>query len=335
MKNNMDKISIIVIGYNAEKYMARFLDSALSQKDDNFEVIFVDDGSTDGTAKIAQEYSEFVNYTYLYKKNGGIVSARKKGVEQSSGKYILMADSDDFLAPDALMSYRNALNQYAEYDPDIIITDLFENGLRHSFRKTKAAEEYKIFSGDEYLKDVMSLKIQHFMFGKLYKRSFILCAGYLLYPNVSMAEDWMSNILFGYYNPVAVYTNTATYYYCFNVNSMSRSENPSVLKQADTIEYIEQFFSNNGIYEKYYSLICFLWFSYAYHYLEFNFNYKFKKQIINRCREHIVGYDKNEYCIEFQKDRSIWQRILFYLFYWNCPIAYLWNSILITIRRRK
>lgn len=95
------KISIIVPAYNEEKHIARCLDSILNQTFTDFEVICVDDGSTDNTFDILSKYAEKDTRILPYKniKGKGVSSARNYGIELSKGEYIGFVDSDDFIQP--------------------------------------------------------------------------------------------------------------------------------------------------------------------------------------------------------------------------------------------
>ena len=96
-------ISVIVPVYNVERYLPMCLESIVQQCMDDYEVILVNDGSTDSSGAICDEFaakhSEFRN---IYQKNQGVASARNRGVEEAKGEYILFLDSDDFLVPDAI-----------------------------------------------------------------------------------------------------------------------------------------------------------------------------------------------------------------------------------------
>ena len=112
-------VGIITTCYNGETYLARCLDSVLAQTYDEIEFILVNDGSTDNTGKIANEYiSKFRNRGYVYKyiiqKNGGLANAVNAGLKIFSGKYIMLADSDDILEPDCIL--RKV--EYLENNPD-------------------------------------------------------------------------------------------------------------------------------------------------------------------------------------------------------------------------
>lgn len=116
------KISIIVPVYKVEKYISATIDSLLNQNYDNFEVILVDDGSPDRAGDICNEYATRDNRVIVYhKENGGVTSARKMGVEKSTGEWIVFVDGDDLLTPDALTSWYQLAK---ENDADYILTPM-------------------------------------------------------------------------------------------------------------------------------------------------------------------------------------------------------------------
>lgn len=89
------KISIIIPAYNREDTIHFALDSLLRQTFQDFEVIIIDDGSTDNTAKIVEMYKRS-NFKYIYQENSGVSVARNKGIDLASGEVICFLDSDDF-----------------------------------------------------------------------------------------------------------------------------------------------------------------------------------------------------------------------------------------------
>ena len=97
----MVKVSVIIPVYNTGKYLRRCLDSVIMQTLGNIEIICVDDGSTDESARILEEYADRDDrIKVIYKQNGGLVSARKVGVIAAEGEYIGYVDSDDWIEPD-------------------------------------------------------------------------------------------------------------------------------------------------------------------------------------------------------------------------------------------
>ena len=107
------KYSVIIPVFNTADYLPRCMDSLLCQRTDGWEVILVDDGSTDGVSpalcdRYADENPSFVRV--IHRPNGGLGAARNTGIEASTGDYLLFLDSDDFLMPDALRK----LSEHAE-----------------------------------------------------------------------------------------------------------------------------------------------------------------------------------------------------------------------------
>lgn len=120
-------ISIIIPAYNVEKYLSRCLDSIINQNNfskykDNIEIIIINDGSFDDTAKIASEYCNEYNFINMYSQpNGGLSAARNFGLQNSSGKYIWFIDSDDWIDQD---SFQIIFNEISKADIDILEFDV-------------------------------------------------------------------------------------------------------------------------------------------------------------------------------------------------------------------
>ena len=96
-------ISVIIPVYNQEKYVGKCIRSVLGQSFQDFEVIIVNDGSTDKSLKICQKYAESdPRITVIDKQNDGVTLARKDGVLKSQGDYLFFIDSDDYLVKNAL-----------------------------------------------------------------------------------------------------------------------------------------------------------------------------------------------------------------------------------------
>ena len=93
-----DLISVIVPIYNVEKYINRCIDSIIEQTYTNLEIILVDDGSTDNSGSICDEYAKKDNrIKVIHKENGGVSSARNVGLDTAIGQYITFVDSDDYI----------------------------------------------------------------------------------------------------------------------------------------------------------------------------------------------------------------------------------------------
>lgn len=101
VKKTMNKsVSVIIPAFNAAKYLAEALDSALAQTYLPVEILLIDDGSTDNTAGIVKKYGDKIRY--FYQENQGIGAARNTGVHLAEGDYISFLDADDYWTPDKL-----------------------------------------------------------------------------------------------------------------------------------------------------------------------------------------------------------------------------------------
>lgn len=112
----MDTISVIVPAYNIAPWLGRSLDSLLAQTHPDLEIIVVDDGSTDNTAEVMREYAaKSDKIRTIFKENGGVTSARLRGVQESTGDWIAFMDGDDYVEPQMYARLlENALNAGAD-----------------------------------------------------------------------------------------------------------------------------------------------------------------------------------------------------------------------------
>lgn len=119
----MCKFSVIIPVYNMEKYLSECVESVLSQNFKDFEIILVDDGSTDSSKEICDQYSDKYSFVYtIHQKNQGLSEARNTGIRMAKGNYLLFLDSDDFIKKNGLEILNKIVN---ENDPDIIINNYY------------------------------------------------------------------------------------------------------------------------------------------------------------------------------------------------------------------
>lgn len=117
-------VSVIVPVYNVEAFLRECLESIEGQSFLNYEVLIINDGSTDGSAKIAQEFvDKYENWHLIHKENGGLSSARNVGIARAKGEYICFVDSDDYIEKDYLQKLYDAA---CEYEADMVIADYHE-----------------------------------------------------------------------------------------------------------------------------------------------------------------------------------------------------------------
>ena len=118
----MPKVSVIVPVYNTEKYLLRCIDSILAQTFTDFELILVNDGSTDNSDKICDEYARKDNrIVVIHKENGGVSSARNRGIDVARGEWITFVDSDDYISE----TYLSDFPMESTHDMEICGMELF------------------------------------------------------------------------------------------------------------------------------------------------------------------------------------------------------------------
>ena len=107
------KISVIVPVYNVENYLTRCVDSILSQTYKNIEILLIDDGSTDASGDICNEYCrEDSRVSVVHQRNGGLASARNAGIDISTGEYLTFIDSDDYVSSYYIENLVNAIKKF-------------------------------------------------------------------------------------------------------------------------------------------------------------------------------------------------------------------------------
>lgn len=317
----MEKIdfSIIIIGYNIEKYLNRCLKSVFGQTYDNFEVIFVNDGSVDNTIGVAKEFTVLKsNYIIIDKENGGIISARKAGLNVAKGDYIVFVDGDDSIKEDMLFSFAKYAFGPVKYD--IIISDLYEE-KNNNWEYKKNDLMYGDVDSELYFKGIMDGSVYHYMCSKIFLRSFLIDSGYMDFPDVTIAEDLYSNSIFSVRQPRILYIDYAGYNYHNNSSSLTREGKISLIdKQLLTLDELKKFFSNN-FGSKYDYYVIYQWYLFAFGYIQTRYSYSFKRYLIDKCIPYMSGITNNPLYKNQKKDLSrFYGRLLLFL-YIRIPFA--------------
>jgi len=140
MNNKLPLITVYITNYNYGKFIRKAIESVLQQSMNDFELIIIDDGSTDGSREIIEEYANLENVSIIYQKNRGLNITNNVALKASLGKYIIRLDADDFLEGTALEEMSSALENDSDLGlifPDYFIVDIEGNILsevkRHDF----------------------------------------------------------------------------------------------------------------------------------------------------------------------------------------------------------
>ncbi|MCM1234682.1 MAG: glycosyltransferase, partial [Ruminococcus flavefaciens] len=317
-------VSIIIIGYNIEKYVASCIESALNQNYSETEIVFVDDGSKDNTLNIVKMFKGYGNIRIIEKRNGGIVSARKEGLKNSNGEFVCFVDGDDWMNPEMISSLMERAES-VQYDIDIVASNLYWQTDTGDFLIVKNKVKMNNCSGDEYFRYIMLDDVDHHMFPRVYRKQFLINADYYNYCNVSMAEDLMTNALVGLYKPRVLFSDSVNYYYRYNPSSMIRKGNLKLLEQKKTLHYMENYIKTFGL-DNIDSLIEFQWFSYAFCYVQVPEQFMVKKRIIEECKNNTNNVFINEYVKKVINTAPRRYKYLFKLDYCATNIARIMDS---------
>ena len=264
-------------------------------------MIFVNDGSTDNTKTLAEKYLSDPKFQIINKENGGCVSARKAGVKIAKGEYIMFVDGDDWINFDLLSNFA----KYIENEkPDVIRCGFFNQERDETFtiiNDEKNLNGITQCEGYEFLNLMLKNKIIHSVCIGIYKREFMLKSGYLNYPEVSMAEDFMTNCFLGVHKPKVKFVDVCGYYYRFNFSSVTKIGSEKIIEQAKTMQYIEDYLKNFNLYDKYKPLMDYQWFWHGLLYTMSNININLKLKNISAYREKIKNFRVNKYSLEHYK----------------------------------
>lgn len=214
-------ISIIVPVYNVRKYLRECLDSICGQKKINSEIIVVDDGSTDGSDAICDEYAQrYANIKVIHKQNGGLASARNAGLDIITGDYVGFVDSDDYIADDM---YITLFQTMVRTESSVACCSRFRviDGKADATEKTAA--EPIILSGQDIIRNLMLDKgLTYSACDKLFKAKLFK---EVRFPKENLPSEDMPCI-YGILKSIdkAVCIGQAKYYYRLVMTSITKKE---------------------------------------------------------------------------------------------------------------
>lgn len=219
-----EKISVIIPAYNLQDEISRAIDSVLHQTYEPIEIVVVDDGSTDGTADIIDEYSRrYSNVLVIHRTNGGVSSARLEGIKAATGQWIGFVDGDDEIEPDM---YEFLMNNAVKYHADISHCGyqmMFADGHVNYFYDTGRLVQQDRITG---LKDLLSGSfVEPGLCNKLFRKNLFHS---LLHDNsmptdIKINEDLLMNYILFAKASQSVYEDQCKYHYLIRSNSASRS----------------------------------------------------------------------------------------------------------------
>lgn len=257
------KYSIIIPIYNAETYLDECLMSLKNQIYENFEVILVDDGSTDNSCKIYNKYEkEDKRFKVFKKKNGGVSSARNLGLLKASGKYILFVDSDDYCDNKLL----KIIDENIDNNIDIISFGYYKKykniicDVKPNFKETINDYQLGFYEGEEilgylwnkvFLNEIIKFNKIQFNTDIHYSEDLIFVTDYFKYVNKFLVIDdclyfyrmRKNSATFNFYNEKSV-TSLDAYNYLYN-----KSDNQKI-KEIIKFEYLKNYYRLKKIIDK-------------------------------------------------------------------------------------
>lgn len=228
-------VSVIIPAYNIEDYIGRCLDSIISQTYKNLEIIVVDDGSRDHTGEILDNYAKKDRrIKVIHKENGGVSSARNKGIEAAEGDYIGFIDGDDLIESEM---YKTLVDLLEEENADIAHCGyqmVFPDRVDYYHNTGKK----KIQTTEEGLKDLLSGEmIEPGLVNKLYKKELIKYCR--LDETVKINEDLLMNYQLFKLSQKSVYYDITPYSYMIR-SSSATGANSLIKKREDALRVLNQ-----------------------------------------------------------------------------------------------
>ncbi|MDV7712269.1 glycosyltransferase [Enterococcus casseliflavus] len=238
-------LSFVVIGYNVEEYIEECLTSVSRQTITNIEIIFVNDGSTDGTLSIVEKLKDNDNRIQIInQKNAGANSARISGFLNSIGKYITFVDGDDFVNEYLAEVCVNILEKKPNLDFVFFDYTLY-NQKKYSHREIK--EIGNTFNSSEYLNAVAFEIINHFIWARVFKKDFLHSSHFIKIPTITVGDDLAANIRFSVNMKLCEHVDKALYHYRIVENSVSRKDKTKSIELLEAIRDMEVNLTRAGI----------------------------------------------------------------------------------------
>lgn len=236
----MPKVSVIIPAYNSEKSISRCIDSILIQEMQDFELIIVNDGSTDKTEEVVLSYASRLGnkLKYYYKQNTGVADTRNFGMDKASGKYILFVDSDDYIDKNLLIAQEENMNK----NIDIIKFKMQIVDLQGNEIKKIQGPVFDITSGQNAFNNLFSQDVlidQLCIY--LIKREYIAANNYKFVKGAYHEDFGLIPIIIANAKTV-ISTDFYGYYYVQSENSIMRNtdHNKTIKKMNDSFMYYDK-----------------------------------------------------------------------------------------------
>ena len=222
--------SIVVPIYNVQEYLKKCIESILCQTYPHFELILVDDGSTDGCNEICEtEKKNDERIIVIHKPNGGLVSARKAGAIAARGDHIICVDGDDWIDRNLLS---DACNIILQHDPDLISFGYYE--AYGEYNRSISCGKTKRYDKDEIVQEVypaliypsQGKRFPNNIWGKVYKKDLYLEHQLAVDDSISMGEDTACVVPYVASCKSLYVSEKCMYFYRQNASAMTKVKKP-------------------------------------------------------------------------------------------------------------
>lgn len=302
------KVSVVIIGYNAQEELERCLRSVQNQRLQELEIIVVDDGSADRTLEIARSYAELDSrILVLHQENKGILAARLAGIRAASGSYVFCVDSDDRIEEGLLEQlYEIALKKRA----DIVVSNRIR--MEDSGKEVERSKYREGFlEGDGYLNEVLMQQVGHNVWGNLYRRAFLETMDLDGLPCISMGEDLVFNIEAACRQPRVWISELCGYFYYWNRGDIKRANAQRLTEIVQALETVRNILEKYGCFEEKREQYYFLYFCHCYYYYVIGSDrtgWRIKRQLFKAWKENRPIGQKNELCRAFCRRLGIYEK---------------------------
>ena len=240
-------VSIIVPIYNAEQYLRRCVDSILNQEYTDYELLLVNDGSTDASGDICEEYGDQdPRVIVIQKENTGVSDSRNRAIDRARGKYLQFLDSDDWITPDATRLFVRAAE---EYGCDMVISD-FYRVVGERLSPKGDIEEEGVLTREEFAAHMMENPADFYygvLWNKLYRRDIVEEHKLRMDTDISWCEDFMFNLEYIRYAKVFYALHAPIYYYVKRKGSLASQGiniSKTVKMKLNVFEYYNNFYKH-------------------------------------------------------------------------------------------
>ena len=240
-------LSVIVPVYNVEKYLKRCLESILVQSWNDYEIILVDDGSTDSSAQICDLYAEkYEMIRVIHKENKGLSDTRNRGIEKASGEYVYFPDSDDWLEPNTFSELSDVIEELT-YD---IISFNREFVTSEEDKLISAKSRIQKLSGKQALLEMLKQRdVTGFANDKIYRKKLFLDND-IEFPVGKYYEDLGTNYKL-FLKATKVYVTNQKYYHYLITNPDSITQSWNEQKLQDMFGFYREIYYSPLVREKF------------------------------------------------------------------------------------